>query len=417
MSYKNKKTTGFTIVELLVVIVVIGILAAIVMVAYRGIVDRARISVIQTDLNNASRQLETSKYASENSSGQYPGDLVAAGLKRSAGTAYQYTYTPASNSYCLTATNSLLAYKTSSLDQIVSSGVCPGHTAPGDSALPSGYQIAALASGASTTFSGYSAVEPITCPSEGGLWIKVPGNTLYGQDNGFCVQQYPASNVSGVATSQATGARWTAINQPTAKSNAEATTAGGHLLSESEWMTIASNAAAQPQNWSGGAAGSGTLPTGSATSSYGGVSLVLSNGQIIRFDTGTGSYYASNEFTCYTGPSANNCALAAQNQPTPANVYFTDQLSSITNYGSFTTSAGYYYGDPRYANSVLAPYVNSSRDKGLGYLRSSYAAGSSTPFAFTRGSWTGAASSGVFTLYVFTTQTYAHATYGFRVAK
>lgn len=38
---KNKKQTGFTIVELLIVIVVIGILAAITIVAYNGIQQRA----------------------------------------------------------------------------------------------------------------------------------------------------------------------------------------------------------------------------------------------------------------------------------------------------------------------------------------------------------------------------------------
>lgn len=38
---KNKKSTGFTIVELLVVIVIIAILAAITIVSYRGITQRA----------------------------------------------------------------------------------------------------------------------------------------------------------------------------------------------------------------------------------------------------------------------------------------------------------------------------------------------------------------------------------------
>jgi general secretion pathway protein G len=41
---KSKKTSGFTIVELLIVIVVIGILAAITIVAYNGIQARARNS-------------------------------------------------------------------------------------------------------------------------------------------------------------------------------------------------------------------------------------------------------------------------------------------------------------------------------------------------------------------------------------
>lgn len=48
---KNKQT-GFTIVELLIVIVVIGILAAITIVAYNGIQDRARASQTNAGLND-----------------------------------------------------------------------------------------------------------------------------------------------------------------------------------------------------------------------------------------------------------------------------------------------------------------------------------------------------------------------------
>ena len=46
------KQKGFTIVELLIVIVVIGILAAITIVAYNGIQNRAHDTSIQNDLRN-----------------------------------------------------------------------------------------------------------------------------------------------------------------------------------------------------------------------------------------------------------------------------------------------------------------------------------------------------------------------------
>lgn len=46
------KPHGFTIVELLIVIVVIGILAAITIVAYNGVQNRANDTAVQSDLRN-----------------------------------------------------------------------------------------------------------------------------------------------------------------------------------------------------------------------------------------------------------------------------------------------------------------------------------------------------------------------------
>jgi prepilin-type N-terminal cleavage/methylation domain-containing protein len=48
---------GFTIVELLVVIVVIGILAAITIVSYTGLSGKANVSSLQSDLSSAKKQL------------------------------------------------------------------------------------------------------------------------------------------------------------------------------------------------------------------------------------------------------------------------------------------------------------------------------------------------------------------------
>jgi prepilin-type N-terminal cleavage/methylation domain-containing protein len=103
MIRKNSKQTGFTIVELLVVIVVIGILAAITIVSYSGITQRANAATLQSDLKSASTKLAI--YKAENDT--YPPtqtDAENAGcLPASDGTVYDYSVT--GDVYHLSATS------------------------------------------------------------------------------------------------------------------------------------------------------------------------------------------------------------------------------------------------------------------------------------------------------------------------
>lgn len=87
----KKGTSGFTIVELLIVIVVIAILAMISIVAYNGIQARAYKTTIQSDISSNAKKLEEYRILN----GEYPdsqAEFHAAALKFTQGSYSRLLY-------------------------------------------------------------------------------------------------------------------------------------------------------------------------------------------------------------------------------------------------------------------------------------------------------------------------------------
>jgi len=289
--HKRKLNRGFTIVELLVVIVIIAILAAISLVAYASVTSRAVVASLQSDLSNDATILKS--YAAQY--GSYPTTLNT------------------DNCPTLPTLDTNLCLKTSSGNSL--------SYMPSSTSNPANFSLYA---NNNSTYYRISSDSPIsssltkTCPYG---FIVVPGSTTY-STNDFCVMKYEAKadNGSGTGdTSQTTGYNtWPANTYPISSTRKLVSTAAGypvayisqttsltaassyttncdtgcHLITEAEWLTIAQNVLSNKDNWSTGTVGSGYIPRGNSSSSAAleassdltGVNkrtLTLTNGEVI----------------------------------------------------------------------------------------------------------------------------------------
>lgn len=101
----RRAQVGFTIVELLIVIVLIGILATITIVAYNGVQEKAKNGSVESDLYNLTEQINLAGTNNGGGSDTYPQshtDLVNLGSHLSpAGQTIIYCYDPVNNDYAL----------------------------------------------------------------------------------------------------------------------------------------------------------------------------------------------------------------------------------------------------------------------------------------------------------------------------
>lgn len=167
----GKKHTGFTIVELLIVVVVIAILAAITIVAYNGITARASDASAKAAIESGVKKLELSNVDTQ----QYPLTLSdLSGGAPQVGSDVRLEYNSDGKTYCLTA-SSIIAktdyYQTNGGSYV--SGKCPNHL---------GYQ------GGAGTYSALSVFKG-TSPGSGSITYNDGGGSLWAGDRFYTYSQ------------------------------------------------------------------------------------------------------------------------------------------------------------------------------------------------------------------------------------
>ena len=162
---------GFTIVELLIVVVVIAILVAITTVAYSGVSARANNSSLQSNISTTVKKLEIYKV----NTGSFPTNLTDAGIEPNSNYIITYTASGDGSSYCTSSSKSGRIYYASNTTSNPATGKCSGPVG-----IPGTGNIAS--DGASITydsiFGGQTPPGSYTVWNDGGGSLVI-GNRFY----------------------------------------------------------------------------------------------------------------------------------------------------------------------------------------------------------------------------------------------
>lgn len=137
------RQAGFTVVELIIVVVVIGILAGIVTFSYRGVTERSVNAQLVSDLTNAAEQLELDYLSGKRYPAASPAVAGGKGFTVSEGTNLVYQPSGDQQSYCLQASSvrsGTKSYKVTQDDRLIE-GECPLVNAPGAPTIPDSLPI------------------------------------------------------------------------------------------------------------------------------------------------------------------------------------------------------------------------------------------------------------------------------------
>ena len=355
----GRQTSSFTLIELLIVIGILAILVAAVVVVLNPaqLLAQARDSKRQQDLSALNQALNT-VYALDQTISFGTSSTVYTSLPDSSSTCgswglpslptgWTYNCVPTSTLQQTNGTgwipvnfqsNGVVNLSSLPLDPVnaSSSNLYYTYITGGSfklSATMESQKYASLASSDGGTISGAFELGSNLALGQGVFpsgWIRVPGNATFGTSD-FWVMKYAAtcSDATGAVVNAPTdgngynngatpctpannrqisslpgGIQIVDISHTTAASYC--TSIGAHLITNDEYMTIATNAANQSSNWTGGSVGSGGMYLGNANNAseypadandangYAGETnktvtnpnderrtLVLSNGQVI----------------------------------------------------------------------------------------------------------------------------------------